>query len=153
RDRRGHEQPMAGILPGDRRALSRLLTPAARGGMAEAVRRGDVAGGDRARGNPRGVALTGGGGGGERPLIGKLIAVIRRTNHSVAVLACDPQSPLTGGALLGDRIRMPNRPDDEGVFIRSVATPSGHSGIAPHADLMIDLLGRHGFDTVIVETV
>jgi LAO/AO transport system ATPase len=79
--------------------------------------------------------------------------VIRRSEKSVAVLACDPQSPLTGGALLGDRIRMPGRPDDDGVFIRSLATPSGHSGVAPHVELMIGLFGRFGFDTVIVETV
>ncbi len=76
-----------------------------------------------------------------------------RPGASVAVLACDPQSPLTGGALLGDRIRMPNRPDDDAVFIRSLATPSGQSGVAPNVDLMIDLFGRFGFDTVIVETV
>ena len=79
--------------------------------------------------------------------------MIRRAGRSVAVLACDPQSPLTGGALLGDRIRMPNRPDDDAVFIRSLATPSGHSGVAPNVDLMIGLFGRFGFDTVIVETV
>jgi putative protein kinase ArgK-like GTPase of G3E family len=71
----------------------------------------------------------------------------------VAVLACDPRSPLTGGALLGDRIRMPSRPDDDDLFIRSLATPSGHSGVAPHVERMIDLFGRFGYDTVIVETV
>ena len=90
---------------------------------------------------------------GKSTLIGKLIDVIRGAGRSVAVLACDPQSPLTGGALLGDRIRMPNRPDDDAVFIRSLATPGGHSGVAPNVDLMIELFGRFGFDTVIVETV
>ena len=79
--------------------------------------------------------------------------MIRQAGRTVAVLACDPQSPLTGGALLGDRIRMPNRPDDDAVFIRSLATPSGHSGVAPNLDLMIGLFGRFGFETVIVETV
>jgi LAO/AO transport system ATPase len=99
------------------------------------------------------IAVTGSGGVGKSTLIGKLIEVIRRRNRSVAVLACDPQSPLTGGALLGDRIRMPNRPADDAVFIRSVATPGGHSGVAPNVDLMIGQFGRFGFDTVIVETV
>ena len=61
---------------------------------------------------------------GKSTLIGKLIEVIRAGRASVAVLACDPQSPLTGGALLGDRIRMPSRPDDVRVFIRSLATPA-----------------------------
>ncbi len=90
---------------------------------------------------------------GKSTLIGKLIEVIRRAGQAVAVLACDPQSPLTGGALLGDRIRMPNRPDDDAVFIRSLATPSGHSGVAPNVPFMIELFDRFGFDTVIVETV
>jgi LAO/AO transport system ATPase len=147
----GGQKPLpARVLPHDRRALGRMLTQAARGEGLEA----DVgAGVDRARGQPRVIAVTGGGGVGKSTLIGKLIEVIRRAERSVAVLACDPQSPLTGGALLGDRIRMPNRPADDAVFIRSVATPGGRSGVAPNVDLMIGLLGRYGFDTVIVETV
>jgi LAO/AO transport system ATPase len=99
------------------------------------------------------IAVTGSGGVGKSTLIGKLIEVIRRAERSVAILACDPQSPFTGGALLGDRIRMPNRPADGSVFIRSVATPGGHSGVAPNIERMIGLFGRFGFDTVIVETV
>ena len=90
---------------------------------------------------------------GKSTLIGKLVDVIRKGGRSVAVLACDPQSPLTGGALLGDRIRMPSRPDDDAVFIRSLATPSGHAGVAPNVDLMARLFGDFGFDTVIIETV
>jgi methylmalonyl-CoA mutase cobalamin-binding domain/chain len=171
---RSHEPQLARFLQGDRRELSRLLTRAARGEGAEAIRGGleglaatdrppplSPAGSgekgseaaDRACGRPRVIAVTGGGGVGKSTLIGKLIEVIRRANRSVAVLACDPQSPLTGGALLGDRIRMPNRPDDDEVFIRSVATPGGHSGVAPNVDLMVGLFGRFGFDTVVVETV
>jgi LAO/AO transport system ATPase len=145
RDMRGPEPERLPVpLPGDRRTLSRLLTRAARGeAMAHVT----------SCNRPRVIAVTGGGGVGKSTLIGKLVEVIRRANHSVAVLACDPQSPLTGGALLGDRIRMPNRPDDDDVFIRSVATPSGYSGVAPNVDLMIDLFGRSGFEIVIVETV
>jgi LAO/AO transport system ATPase len=147
----GDQKPFpAPLLPHDRRVLSRLLTQAARGEGAEPSL-GEVA--DRARGQPRVIAVTGSGGVGKSTLIGKLIDVIRRAERSVAVLACDPQSPLTGGALLGDRIRMPNRPADDAVFIRSVATPGGRSGVAPNVDLMIGLFGRYGFDTVIVETV
>jgi LAO/AO transport system ATPase len=156
---RGHEtrcreQLLAGFLQGDRRALSRLLTQASRGEGAETIRGGfEGASADKALGHPRVIAVTGSGGVGKSTLIGKLIEVIRRAKRSVAVLACDPQSPLTGGALLGDRIRMPNRPDDDSVFIRSVATPSGRSGVAPNVDLMIGLFGIFGFDTVVVETV
>jgi LAO/AO transport system ATPase len=98
------------------------------------------------------VAITGGGGVGKSSLIGKLIDLIRRNGQAVAVLACDPQSSLTGGALLGDRIRMTSRPDDDGVFIRSLAVPSGHEAIAPNIDLMIRLLAEYGFGTVILET-
>jgi LAO/AO transport system ATPase len=98
------------------------------------------------------IAITGGGGVGKSSLIGKLIDLIRRNNQTLAVLACDPQSSLTGGALLGDRIRMPSRPDDDGVFIRSLAVPSGHEAIAPNIDLMIRLLSEYGFDAVILET-
>jgi LAO/AO transport system ATPase len=169
-----HEPDLARVPQGDRRTLSRWLTRASRGEDAETIR-GGIAGptatkhpkplfptgdggnvveaADRARGQPRVIAVTGSGGVGKSTLIGKLIEVIRRAQRSVAVLACDPQSPLTGGALLGDRIRMPNRPADDAVFIRSVATPGGRSGVAPNVDLMIDLFGRFGFDTVIVETV
>src|SRR5438046_1420935 len=90
---------------------------------------------------------------GPGPVIRACAWFLRGAERSVAVLACDPQSPLTGGALLGDRIRMPNRPADEAVFIRSVATPGGRSGVAPNVERMIDLFGHFGFDTVIVETV
>jgi LAO/AO transport system ATPase len=119
--------------------------------MVSEEKEGDAA--DQARGQPRVIAVTGSGGVGKSTLIGKLIEMIRRSQRSVGVLACDPQSPLTGGALLGDRIRMPNRPADDAVFIRSVATPGGRSGVAPNVESMIGLFGRFGFDTVIVETV
>jgi LAO/AO transport system ATPase len=123
------------------------------------VARGDHSGATDGAGGPGDshpplvIAVTGSGGVGKSTLIGRLIEVIRPVGRSVAVLACDPQSTLTGGALLGDRIRMPSRPDDDALFIRSVATPSGHSGVAPHVEGMIDLFGRFGFDTVILETV
>jgi LAO/AO transport system ATPase len=139
-----HDEP---TQAGDRKILSRLVSIAARGESLDASHLpvGGCA--------PRVIAVTGGGGVGKSTLIGKLIEVIRAADRKVAVLACDPRSPITGGALLGDRIRMPSRPDDEALFVRSLATPSGHSGVAPHVDQMIDLFGRFGYDTVIVETV
>ena len=95
------------------KSLSRLLTRAARGEASSTI------GGETGRRSSastrqtRVIAVTGSGGVGKSTLIGKLIDVIRGAGRSVAVLACDPQSPLTGGALLGDRIRMPHRPDDD----------------------------------------
>ena len=76
------------------------------------------------------VAFTGSAGVGKSTLIGKLIDVIRSRHETVAVLACDPQSPLSGGALLGDRFRMASRPEDEGVYIRSLAAVSGRGAVA-----------------------
>jgi putative protein kinase ArgK-like GTPase of G3E family len=71
----------------------------------------------------------------------------------VAVLACYPQSPLTGGALLGDRVRMPSRPGDAGLYIRSLAAAAGHQAVAEHVDLMIRVLAAFGFDVILLETV
>ncbi len=144
---------------GDRAALSRLLTFAAQGDRTDKIRAALDTGGDSASStptthhSPRTIAVTGSGGVGKSTLVGKLIELLRGRNEPVAVLACDPQSSLTGGALLGDRIRMPTRPDDSGVFIRSLATPSGHSGVAPHLDVMVRLLRAFGFRNVLIETV
>ncbi len=153
-DRRPHGQTFDHVERADRRVLSRLLTRASWGEQFATIRheQPDTTSLD-ARGQTRVIAVTGSGGVGKSTLIGKLIDVIRQSGHNVAVLACDPQSPITGGALLGDRIRMPNRPDDDAVFIRSLATPSGQSGVARNVDVMVDLFGRFGFENVIVETV
>ena len=99
------------------------------------------------------VAVTGSGGVGKSTLVGKLIEAARADGQTVAVLACDPQSPLTGGALLGDRFRMPSRPDDDGVFIRSLAAAGGRGALAEHLDALIRLLEAFGFDLVLIETV
>jgi LAO/AO transport system ATPase len=132
----------------DRRALSRLLSLAARGEELEAIRQGL----GPAPKPGRVVALTGSGGVGKSTLVGRLIDVLRGKGLSVAVLACDPQSPLSGGALLGDRFRMPSRPDD-GVFIRSLAAASGRGAVAEHLDVMVRLLEAFGFDVILIETV
>ncbi len=131
----------------DRLALARLLSLLARGQHVGAI----LARTERDR-PARVVAITGSGGVGKSTLIGKLIEHLRRQNQTVAVLACDPQSPLSGGALLGDRFRMPSQPD-EGVFIRSLAAVSGHGVLAEHLDGMIQLLEAFGFDVILLETV
>jgi LAO/AO transport system ATPase len=134
-----------GFRNGDRLALSKLLSR--------------VANGDRVPKLPvavkssRIIAFTGSGGVGKSTLVGKLIEHLRGQNLKVAVLACDPQSPLSGGALLGDRFRMPSRPEDDGVFIRSLAALSGRGAIAEHLPAMVRLLEAFGFDVVLIETV
>lgn len=133
----------------DRRALARLLSFLARGEHLE-----QILGSIPAAVQPgRVIAVTGSAGVGKSTLVGRLIEVIRDRGLSVAVLACDPQSPVSGGALLGDRFRMPNRPDDEGVYIRSLATPGGHGSLAQHIAIMVRLVEGFGFDVVLVETV
>jgi LAO/AO transport system ATPase len=134
---------------GDRLALSRLVSLLARGEQVEEI----LAGIGPAKIPARVVALTGGGGVGKSTLTGKLIERIRDDGQRVAVLACDPQSPLSGGALLGDRFRMPARPNDEGVFIRSLAAAGGQGALAGHLDALIRLFETAGFDVVLIETV
>jgi LAO/AO transport system ATPase len=134
---------------GDRLALSRLLSLVARGlnlrECAAALPRSPVSG--------LVVAVTGSGGVGKSTLVGKLIEHIRNQGKKVAVLACDPESPRSGGALLGDRFRMPTRPEDDGVFIRSLAATAGHGALAEHVGAMVRLLEAFGFDVVLIETV
>jgi LAO/AO transport system kinase len=133
----------------DRLALARLVSLVARGEEVEEILAGI---GEPAR-PARVVAVTGSGGVGKSTLVGKLIEQVRGHGQSVAVLACDPQSPLSGGALLGDRFRMPARPDDDGVFIRSLAAAGGHGAMAEHLEALIRLLEGFGFDMVLIETV
>jgi LAO/AO transport system ATPase len=131
----------------DRRALARLITQASRGQLLDDIR---LLGPPKAPAHV--IAITGGGGVGKSTLVGKLIEQLRKNNKSVAVLACDPESPLTGGALLGDRFRMSAGPDD-GVFIRSLAASSGRQAVADHLDAVVRLCEQYGFDFVLIETV
>jgi LAO/AO transport system ATPase len=140
---------VARLRSGDRLALARLLSVVGRGEQLDEIR-GAIAGQPE---HSLIVAITGNAGVGKSTLVGKLAEFLRDQNKTVAVLACDPQSPLTGGALLGDRVRMPSRPDDAGLFIRSLAAPSGHQAVAEHVDLMTRLLATFGFDVIILETV
>ncbi len=130
----------------DRRALSRLLTLASRGESVPITKPAEASSG-------RTIALSGSGGVGKSSLIGKLVEYLREQGQSVGILCCDPESPVTGGALLGDRVRISKPVEDEGLFIRSLAARSGQQAIAPHLDHMAGLLHAFGFGTVIIETV
>jgi LAO/AO transport system ATPase len=134
---------------GDRLALTRLLSLLARGENLPEI----LAALPLPAKPSRVVAITGAGGVGKSSLVSQLIAVVRKAGQTVAVLACDPQSPLSGGALLGDRFRMSGLAGDEGVFIRSLAASAGHGALAPHLDAMVRLLESFGFDLVLIETV
>jgi LAO/AO transport system ATPase len=133
---------------GDRLALARLISLVARGEQVEAILAG-LAGTRTARV----VAVTGSPGVGKSSLTGQLIGAIRGEGLTVAVLACDPESPISGGALLGDRFRMPARPDDDGVFIRSLAAAGGQGALARHLEALIRLCEAFGFQVIVLETV
>ncbi|MGE0606496.1 MAG: ArgK/MeaB family GTPase [Pirellulales bacterium] len=133
----------------DRLALSRLLTLAAQGHLPL----DQIPSPPEAAADSRMIAFIGGGGVGKSSLIGRLVEYLRERQQRVAVLCCDPQSPLTGGALLGDRIRISQQGHDAGVFIRSLATRGGQQAIAAHLDSMARLLHAFGFANVLVETV
>lgn len=128
----------------DRRALARLIS------LAETGRAPSV---PAAAATAYVVGITGSGGAGKSTLVGALIGHLRKLNLRVAVLACDPQSPKTGGALLGDRIRVRFDPDDEGVYFRSMSTRGAAGGVAQSAGAAIAWLKAFGFDAILVETV
>ncbi len=140
---------------GDRQAFSRLLTLASNGEISKSILDQTLS----STKSSKVVAVTGSGGVGKSTLIGNLIPLIRKENQTVGVLACDPRSPLTGGALLGDRFRMvsstslPSAPEDDGVFIRSLAAAPGHGAVAANLAPMIRLFDAFGFHLVIIETV
>ena len=99
------------------------------------------------------VALTGSAGVGKSSLIGALVQHIRGSGKSVAVLMCDPSSARTGGALLGDRVRIEDDPADNELYIRSIATRGGVGGISESAGPIARLLERFGFEVVLIETI
>jgi LAO/AO transport system kinase len=99
------------------------------------------------------VGVTGAPGSGKSTLVGALTSVLRQKRMTVGVVAIDPTSPLTGGAILGDRVRMQQHCTDEGVFIRSVATRGWLGGLARAAAAIIHVMDAMGKDIVLVETV
>ncbi|MHB8460948.1 MAG: methylmalonyl Co-A mutase-associated GTPase MeaB [Candidatus Limnocylindrales bacterium] len=141
---------MAAALAGDRLALARLLTAVEDGGaVAEAAIRRLYGRAGRAHI----VGITGPPGAGKSTLVATLIPLVRAAGRSVAVIAVDPSSPITGGALLGDRVRMQAFATDRDVFIRSMATRGHSGGLGPTTGAAAAVLDAVGFDLVLVETV
>jgi len=99
------------------------------------------------------IGITGVPGSGKSTLVGKLTEKIRATGKKVGVVAIDPSSPYSGGAILGDRIRMSDMANDPGVYIRSMATRGATGGMARAALDAVDILDVAGYDVVIIETV
>jgi len=134
---------------GDRRALGRLLSMVEAGGApAEEV----AALAHPRAGNAFVIGMTGAPGAGKSTLTGRLTAALAEGGRRVAVLAIDPTSPLSGGAILGDRIRMDGIVSDQ-VFIRSMATRGHHGGLSLAAPGMLRVFDAAGIDVIVVETV
>jgi len=135
---------------GDARALARLISlvedepPRIRSVIKDLL---------PSTGKARIIGLTGAPGVGKSTMTGALVAAFRAAGRRVGVLAIDPTSPFTGGALLGDRIRMQDHATDEAVFIRSMANRGHLGGIAAATPQAIRVLDAAGFDPIVIETV
>ena len=135
---------------GDRRALGRLLTEVEDRSRVARAALGELY---PLAGAAHLVGITGPPGAGKSTLVTALVAEARSAGRTVAVLAIDPSSPITGGAILGDRVRMQQHAADDGVFIRSMATRGHAGGLAVATVDAASVLDACGFGLVLIETV
>jgi LAO/AO transport system kinase len=144
------QQVVQGVLDGDPRAMARAISMVEDGadGLAELI-----GGLYPSTGNAYTIGLTGSAGVGKSTLAATLVGAARARDLGVAVLAVDPTSPFTGGALLGDRLRMQSHATDPKVFIRSMATRGHLGGLALAAPEAVRVLDASGADIVMIETV
>src|SRR6478672_7763082 len=138
------------VLAGDTRAIARLLSRA-ESGVAEARETLDAMFSRAGRAHV--VGITGVPGSGKSTLVATLAAAVRASGRTVAIVAIDPSSPYSGGAILGDRIRMGALGGDPGVYVRSMATRGALGGLAAGTLEAVDVLDAAGFDLVLIETV
>jgi LAO/AO transport system kinase len=146
----GEDAQLAALRAGDRRAVARMLSRLERGEIAPAALRPQLA---AHLGRAHVVGLTGAPGAGKSSLLHALLGELLARGQKIAVVAVDPSSPITGGAVLGDRVRMGEHGSHADVFIRSVASRGHLGGLAESTEAMVDVLDAAGFDTVLVETV
>ena len=138
------------ILEGDIRAASRLMRdiddrmPTALGSLKELYPK---------TGRAYIIGVTGPPGSGKSTIVDKMVDIFRKEEKSVGIVAVDPTSPFTGGAILGDRIRMQRHATDEGVFIRSLATRGCLGGLSRSTQDIVNVMDAMGKDIIIVETV
>jgi len=138
----------APILSGQRLAIARLLTRVENGNAAEALPALFAH-----TGRAHLIGVTGAPGTGKSSLVNEMAKALRRAGQTVGIVAVDPSSPFTGGAILGDRIRMRDLSGDPGVFIRSMASRGALGGLARATADVVTVLDAAGFDKVIIETV
>ena len=141
------DELIAAARQGSTRAAGKLLS------LVESPRRDDVVQALGQVSQPRIIGVTGPPGAGKSTTVGALVGAYRERDMRVAVLAVDPSSPYSGGALLGDRIRMAAHINDSDVLIRSVATRGHLGGLAAAIPAAIRLLAALSYDLIVVETV
>lgn len=146
----GLQELVERMLAGDRRALARVITRVENREPGVAAVMQQVHG---RTGRAYTLGVTGPPGAGKSTLADRLIAALRKDGATVGVIAVDPTSPFSGGAVLGDRIRMQAHTLDAGVFIRSMATRGSLGGLARATAEVQKLLDAFGFDWVLIETV
>lgn len=135
---------------GDRRALSRLISCVENGGEQSREALKLIW---KKTGSARILGITGPPGSGKSTLTNALVKHLRKQGHTVGVIAVDPTSPFSGGAILGDRIRMSDVALDSGVYIRSMGTRGQLGGLSAACTGAVKVLDSCGFDTIILETV
>jgi len=144
------EKLVQGVLAGDKRSIARAITIIENNGQkAQKI----ISALYPHTGKAYVIGITGPAGSGKSTLIEKIVKKLRENGKSVGIVAVDPTSPFTGGAFLGDRIRMQNLSLDEGVFIRSMASRNSLGGLAKATKDAIKVLDAAGKDYIIVETV
>jgi LAO/AO transport system kinase len=139
-----HTELLSQVRNGDRQALAKAITIIENTGRAFEIENNSSA---------QVIGITGAPGVGKSTTVDALIKLLRERNLSVAVLAVDPSSPISGGALLGDRIRLTDHFTDPGVFIRSLATRGHLGGLSVSTKAVLQLTQSAKFDFIIVETV
>ena len=138
------------LMAGEQRALSRAMTMIERGDLAAI---GLMREADPHTGRAYTIGITGPPGSGKSTIVDRLTGLLRQMGNIVGIIAVDPTSPFTGGAILGDRIRMQRHYLDPGVFIRSVATRGQSGGLSRVVKSLVRLLDAAGKDIILVETV
>ena len=138
------------LLAGEQRALSRAMSMIERGDPAAPALMREA---DPHTGRAYTIGITGPPGSGKSTIVDRLTGLLRQAGIAVGIIAVDPTSPFTGGAILGDRIRMQRHHLDHGVFIRSVATRGQSGGLSRVVKSLVRLLDAAGKDIILVETV
>lgn len=139
-----HTELLSQVRNGDRQALAKAITIIENSGQPFEIEE---------KAGAQVIGITGAPGVGKSTTVDALIKLLRERNFSVAVLAVDPSSPISGGALLGDRIRLTDHFTDPGVFIRSLATRGHLGGLSVSTKAVLKLVQSAKFDFIIVETV